>query len=519
MSGDSESGALQAWPAIYAGTPGVAVAHSDRTRSDADAAWQRWHEVQSEALFSELEQPWYRVIEQARVETLASQHLPGMAHNLAVIPQLPSALSPAAHLYHCARAALAGGELNDGQWQVPDQTAGHWLGRLFERGRQRQLQQLSTLLPILLSEARMHLADAQGFARVIKPLADAYARAFASAQPLPSQPMAASATAGGRKNLPSRSVERQAEQQEASYRVFSQAWDEVLGVRELRALAQQPHAALSDEIQAQARRLAQQLRKRLQSLQQQRWCFDQPQGMLDARRLTSVVTSANTAIFRQPQQAPLTDACICLLLDQSGSMRGLPQQMTLLAVDLAVRALEAAGVSCEVLGYGTRYAGQDNPVLDAWQAAGRPVSPGRLNATRYLVYKSVRQPWRAGRGLLMRQAPLAGENIDGEALLWAARRLLKQPQRRKILLVFCDGAPHDEATITANGPDYLRRHLHQSIAMIERGPIHLAAIGMGQGIAHYYRHNLRLQGPETIFSVLFEQLPRLFDYPHGERFA
>ncbi len=519
MSGDPEFGALQVWPAIYAGTPGASVAHSDRTRSDADAAWQRWHEVQTEALFSVLERPWYRVIEQARVETLASQHLPGMAHNLAFQLSSSSALSPAAHLYHCARSALSGVAPSDEQWQVPDQTAGRWLGRLFERGRQRQLQQLSALLPVRLSEARMQLADAQGFARVIKPLVEAYARAFASAQPLPSQPMAASATAGGRKNLPSRSAERQAEQQEESYRVFSQAWDEVLGVRELRALAQQPHTALSDEIQAQARRLAQQLRKRLQSLQQQRWSFDQPQGMLDARRLTSVVTSANTAIFRQPQQAPLTEASISLLLDLSGSMRGLPQQMTLLAVDLAVRALEAAGVSCEVLGYGTRYASQENPVFEAWQAAGQPASPGRLNATRYLVYKSVRQPWRAGRGLLMRQAPLAGENIDGEALLWAARRLLKQPQRRKILLVFCDGAPHDEATITVNGSDYLRRHLHQSIAMIERGPIHLAAIGMGQGIAHYYRHNLRLQGPEAVFSVLFEQLPQLLDSSYGDRFA
>lgn len=519
MSGDSELGALQAWPAIYAGTPGVSIAHADRTRSDADAAWQRWHEVQTEALFSVLEQPWYRVIEQARVDTLASQHLPGMAQNLACLPPLPGSRSPAVHLYHCARIALAGGDLRDEQWQVPDQTTGHWLVRLFERGRQRQLQQLSASLPLLLLEARAQLADAQGFARVIKPLVEAYARLFSSLQQARSLSMAAGTMDKGREDRPSRSLERPAAQQDGPYRIFSQAWDEVLGVRELRALAQQPHAALSDEIQAQARRLAQQLRKRLQSLQQHRWCFDQPQGMLDARRLTSVVTSANTAIFRQPQQAPLTDACICLLLDQSGSMRGLPQQMTLLAVDLAVRALEAAGVSCEVLGYGTRYAGQDNPVLDAWQAAGRPVSPGRLNATRYLVYKSVRQPWRAGRGLLMRQAPLAGENIDGEALLWAARRLLKQPQRRKILLVFCDGAPHDEATITANGPDYLRRHLHQSIAMIERGPIHLAAIGMGQGIAHYYRHNLRLQGPETIFSVLFEQLPRLLDYPHGERFA
>lgn len=519
MSGDSEFEALQVWPAIYAGTPGVSVAHSDRTHSDAHAAWQRWHDVQSEALFSVLEQPWYRVIEQARVETLASQHLPGMAHNLAFLPSSSTALSPAAHLYHCARSALSGEALSDGQCQVPDQTAGHWLGRLFERGRQRQLQQLSALLPVRLSEARMQLADAEGFARVIKPLVEAYARAFASAQPLPSQPMVARATSGRRENLPSRSVGHQAEQQEASYRVFSQAWDEVLGVRELRALAQQPHAALSDEIQAQARRLAQQLRRRLQSLQQHRWRFDQPQGMLDPRRLTSVVTSANTAIFRQPQQAPRTDASISLLLDQSGSMRGLPQRMTLLAVDLAVRALEAAGVSCEVLGYGTRYACQDNPVLDAWQAAGRPASPGRLNATRYLVYKSARQPWRASRGLLMRQAPLAGENIDGEALLWAARRLLKQPQRRKILLVFCDGAPHDEATITANDPDYLRRHLHQSIAMIEHGPIHLAAIGMGQGISHYYRNSVRLNGPEAIFSVLFEQLPQLLDGSNGERFA
>ena len=99
-------------------------------------------------------------------------------------------------------------------------------------------------------------------------------------------------------------------------------------------------------------------------------------------------------------------------------------------------------------------------------------------------------PWRRARlalGLFLRDEMLK-ENIDGEALAWAHRRLLARPERRRILVVVSDGTPMDEATFAANGFDYLDGHLAAVVEHIEtRSPVKLAAIGIGHDVSQFYR--------------------------------
>ena len=97
-------------------------------------------------------------------------------------------------------------------------------------------------------------------------------------------------------------------------------------------------------------------------------------------------------------------------------------------------------------------------------------------------------PWRrarAGLGLFMRDEELK-ENIDGEALIWAHRRLLARSEKRRILVAVSDGMPTDEATLAANGYAYLDAHLRQVIDDIEsRSPVQLAAIGIGHDVSRF----------------------------------
>ena len=93
--------------------------------------------------------------------------------------------------------------------------------------------------------------------------------------------------------------------------------------------------------------------------------------------------------------------------------------------------------------------------------AGKPGNPGRLNDLRHIVYKAADAPWRRARknlGLMMREG-LLKENIDGEALDWAHKRLLGRPEQRRILMVISDGAPVDDSTLSVNPGNYLERHL------------------------------------------------------------
>jgi cobaltochelatase CobT len=55
--------------------------------------------------------------------------------------------------------------------------------------------------------------------------------------------------------------------------------------------------------------------------------------------------------------------------------------------------------------------------------------------------------------------------------------------------VVSDGTPMDEATLAANGHEYLESHLQQVVTDIEtRSPVQLAAIGIGHDVSLFYRN-------------------------------
>ena len=138
---------------------------------------------------------------------------------------------------------------------------------------------------------------------------------------------------------------------------------------------------------------------------------------------------------------------VTLLIDNSGSMRGRPITIAAICGDILARTLERCGVKVEILGFTTR-AWKGGKSREAWLEAGRPANPGRVNDIRHIIYKGADEPWRHARrnlGLMMREG-LLKENIDGEALDWARKRLMARPENRRILMVISDGAPVDNST-------------------------------------------------------------------------
>jgi cobaltochelatase CobT len=106
---------------------------------------------------------------------------------------------------------------------------------------------------------------------------------------------------------------------------------------------------------------------------------------------------------------------------------------------------------------------------------------------------------------------LLKENIDGEALLWAWRRLKARPEARKILMVISDGAPVDDSTLSANPASYLEDHLREVIAQIEdRSPVELTAIGIGHDVTRYYQKAVTITDAEELGGTMLQALSSLF---------
>ena len=112
---------------------------------------------------------------------------------------------------------------------------------------------------------------------------------------------------------------------------------------------------------------------------------------------------------------------------------------------------------------------------------------------------------------MMREG-LLKENIDGEALDWAHKRLLARTEQRKILMMISDGAPVDDSTLSVNAGNYLERHLRWVIEEIEeRSPVELIAIGIGHDVTRYYRRAVTIVDAEELGGAMTEKLAELFD--------
>ncbi|MFN3281699.1 MAG: cobaltochelatase CobT-related protein, partial [Tabrizicola sp.] len=167
----------------------------------------------------------------------------------------------------------------------------------------------------------------------------------------------------------------------------------------------------------------------------------------------------------------------------------------------------------EILGFTTR-AWKGGQSRERWLAQGRPQMPGRLNDLRHIIYKAADAPWRRVRpnlGLMMKEG-LLKENIDGEALEWAHRRITARPEARKIMMVISDGAPVDDSTLAANPANYLEKHLRDVIAMVERRrAVELIAIGIGHDVTRYYQRAVTITDVEQLAGAMTEQLAALFE--------
>ena len=330
---------------------------------------------------------------------------------------------------------------------------------------------------------------------------------------------AAAAEGDDRPGGPQQRRDRNPADTEAGYRAYTRQFDEevdaedLCDAEELSRLRQQLDQQLQ-HLQGVISKLANRLQRKLMAQQTRAWEFDLEEGILDAGRLSRIVINPMLALsYKRELDTDFRDTVVTLLIDNSGSMRGRPITVAAMCGDILARTLERCAVKVEVLGFTTR-AWKGGQSREKWVQDGKARNPGRLNDLRHIVYKSADAPWRRSRknlGLMLREG-LLKENIDGEALLWAYRRLLNRPEHRRILMVISDGAPVDDSTLSVNPGNYLEKHLREVIRDIEtRNIVELIAIGIGHDVTRYYRRAVTIVDAEELGGTMLKKLTELFD--------
>ncbi len=305
---------------------------------------------------------------------------------------------------------------------------------------------------------------------------------------------------------------------DGQYKAYTEEFDEIIKAEELESEEELNRLRQSlDQQLLQLKnfisKLANKLQRKLLAKQNRSWDFDLEEGLLDTSKLTRIIMDPyNSLSFKKEKEMNFKDTIVTILIDNSGSMRGKPISVAAICADILSRTLERCSVKVEILGFTTKH-WKGGACREKWMKNKKPFTPGRLNDLRHIIYKSADTPWRQAKkniGLMLKEG-LLKENIDGEALKWAYKKITKRKEERKILMVISDGAPVDDSTLSTNSSDYLETNLRNVVKWIENNSaIELLAIGIGHDVTRYYNKAVKIADVQDLGDVMINQLTDLF---------
>ncbi|MDW9246348.1 cobaltochelatase CobT-related protein [Burkholderia cepacia] len=263
---------------------------------------------------------------------------------------------------------------------------------------------------------------------------------------------------------------------------------------------------LRSAARAQTEPLKLRLERALKVDEQTRWKREQERGELDRMALARLVTSPGYRTpFRVRRAAPGRDAAVGLLIDCSGSMAGRKIELARLCAAALCDALMQLGFACEALGYSSVEDAAMRAHYQRWIDAGRDTFGYNRFVERLdlRVYKRFDSDNPSGLACI----ECGHENPDGEALSWAAERLLAQRARRRILMVLSDGYP---ATGDGN-PAILRTDLRARVDALRERRVELIGVGiLDDSVEAFYPVSSVVEHlhelPAAAFSVLSDTL-------------
>ncbi|PXW82935.1 cobaltochelatase CobT subunit [Ruegeria sp. P4] len=203
---------------------------------------------------------------------------------------------------------------------------------------------------------------------------------------------------------------------------------------------------------------------------------------------------------------------VSIVVDHSGSLKGQRAIIACLVVQMVCDFLSRLGVRYEIWGF-TTVAWKGGRSRQSWIDKGRPRNPGRLNDVLHIRYREASNtgpgaPWSVYN---MLRSEILKENIDGEAVFWAAERLKNLDADQNLVIVISDGAPVDDSTLNENQPDFLWRHLEAVISDIMATPgFRIAAVGIDHDVGRLYPSALQVDRLAHVSTVLPDYLGRLF---------
>ncbi|SCW95755.1 cobaltochelatase CobT-related protein [Ancylobacter rudongensis] len=221
------------------------------------------------------------------------------------------------------------------------------------------------------------------------------------------------------------------------------------------------------------------------------------------------VPQGDGRVFSQREEHKSKDTAVMLLIDNSGSMKGQKMRLAMMAGYALSTTLERVSIAHEVIGFTTGdYYGIPSSLQEAMQEDARksgvrwdrmlpivmPVYKEFDERVTPLVKKRIAYSMNAQNGLQ--------GNIDGESLEYAAMRLIKRREKRKVMLVLSDGQPA--------GSNHAGPHLKYVVQNLTKIGIETIGIGiMDRAVERYYPKSVVLNNVSELPNEVMGALKKI----------
>lgn len=235
-----------------------------------------------------------------------------------------------------------------------------------------------------------------------------------------------------------------------SYRVLNPSGDLIVdmltddkwGVRDKKTEWRRFYQHIKGESSSVLSTIRRKLERALMAQAETYWENGKRQGRLDVSRNAARIVQLKPNVFRTRQTESRNNTAMSILVDCSGSMCGRELYIATQASIAICEALEPIGVPIEVAGHHT-FGGKGYREAQRSRSRSRTTQKfGRHENIVLKIFKSFDNTLQQSRPSLGAMAHAdGGANADGDAILMAAKRLLAQPEPRKVMFVMSDGRP------------------------------------------------------------------------------
>lgn len=237
------------------------------------------------------------------------------------------------------------------------------------------------------------------------------------------------------------------------------------------------------------------------------WVRDKEDGAIDDTRLYRVPVG-DKRVFKHKLSRPSLNIAISVLMDMSGSMHGYPMYLCAQLGYILAETCAIIGVPFESLGF-TTYDGSVR------HKVRNNLYYHRTNPLNFIIIKDFNSHNRSDMLHKFYAAAMwiGGGTIEGEAVWWAARRLSKRRERRKLLITICDGAPNGNPA-----PNWkFKEHVKDVVSRIRKAGIETVHVGIETDAPKNYVPPETFIQYDGVDSLITEFAPYFGEILRGDR--